>query len=301
MKALVLSGGGSNGAFQVGVLKYLLGTLGRHYDIITGTSVGALNGAILAQGSTLDDMRSLGIQLEYIWKATSNKNVYKNWFLTGIFGGLFKKSLYDSSPLMGMIEKFIDPKKIATSGTKFRAVACSLTTGELEIFTEKSVDILKGVYSSASFPVAFTPMQLGKIKGVANWLTDGGIRDYSPLSHAIRAGASQIDVINCSNSFIDVSRIDKNNSIDILMRTIEIMSNEILMGDLRVLTEVNTQIEAQRNIDPTKRLITCEMFMPHSYLGDSLDFNPAATRDKIEAGFYMAKDVTRRAQTTGLV
>jgi predicted acylesterase/phospholipase RssA len=42
MKALVISGGGSKGAFAVGVLKYLFQEKGHEYDIISGTSTGAL-------------------------------------------------------------------------------------------------------------------------------------------------------------------------------------------------------------------------------------------------------------------
>lgn len=52
MKALVLSGGGGKGSYQAGAIKYLLGERRENYDIITGTSVGALNGSFLSMYST---------------------------------------------------------------------------------------------------------------------------------------------------------------------------------------------------------------------------------------------------------
>ena len=48
MRAIVLSGGGAKGAYQIGVWKALR-KLNIHYDIVTGTSVGALNGAFMVQ------------------------------------------------------------------------------------------------------------------------------------------------------------------------------------------------------------------------------------------------------------
>ena len=50
MKALVLSGGGAKGSYQIGVWKALR-ELNIHFDIITGTSSGALNGALMTQNS----------------------------------------------------------------------------------------------------------------------------------------------------------------------------------------------------------------------------------------------------------
>ena len=49
MRGLVLSGGGANGAYEVGVLKYLIGEKNQEFDLFAGTSVGALNAGFLAQ------------------------------------------------------------------------------------------------------------------------------------------------------------------------------------------------------------------------------------------------------------
>ncbi|MGH7716974.1 MAG: patatin-like phospholipase family protein, partial [Vulcanimicrobiaceae bacterium] len=55
MKALVLSGGGARGAYEAGVIDGLV-SKGEHFDILCGTSIGALNAAFVAQDN-IDDMR----------------------------------------------------------------------------------------------------------------------------------------------------------------------------------------------------------------------------------------------------
>jgi predicted acylesterase/phospholipase RssA len=76
--ALVLSGGGSKGAFQVGVVKYLYDQ-GFRPLIITGTSVGALNAAKLAEGFLEDDEEHAASRLEDLWRdIRENEDIYEN-------------------------------------------------------------------------------------------------------------------------------------------------------------------------------------------------------------------------------
>ena len=69
MKALILSGGGALGAFQVGAERYARAVKGYRWDLIAGISVGALNGAMMAKGKYPE--------LYKIWsEKMSNKLVY---------------------------------------------------------------------------------------------------------------------------------------------------------------------------------------------------------------------------------
>jgi NTE family protein len=67
-RALVLSGGGSKGAFEAGFIK-ALSEAGLHFDLITGTSIGALNGALLVMGKkeAFDDLWD-HLDLEHVFK-----------------------------------------------------------------------------------------------------------------------------------------------------------------------------------------------------------------------------------------
>ncbi len=70
--ALVLSGGGAKGAFQVGAEKYAREVKGYHWDIIAGVSVGALNGSMLAMAKY--------DRLFEIWNTISSDKVYTGGF-----------------------------------------------------------------------------------------------------------------------------------------------------------------------------------------------------------------------------
>jgi NTE family protein len=69
---LVLSGGGSKGAFQAGAIRCLLDK-GIRFSVVAGTSVGALNGLIVSQENPED----AGAELERWWSKVENKDVYK--------------------------------------------------------------------------------------------------------------------------------------------------------------------------------------------------------------------------------
>src|SRR5512143_1220139 len=95
--ALVLSGGGAKGAFQVGAEKYAREVKGYRWDVIAGVSVGALNGAMLAMGKYQ--------RLFDIWNTISNDRVYTGGFnLLSIIKLIFgAKSFYGNEPLRRML------------------------------------------------------------------------------------------------------------------------------------------------------------------------------------------------------
>jgi predicted acylesterase/phospholipase RssA len=99
---LVLEGGGDLGAFQAGALHELIHTFADKtvaYDIVTGISVGALNGAGLANFKQGEEIEASEFILD-LWRGLSRDEVLKNWNWVGIVRGiLFETSLWDSTPL----------------------------------------------------------------------------------------------------------------------------------------------------------------------------------------------------------
>src|SRR5947209_6399044 len=65
--ALVLSGGGSRGAFEVGAVNFLYDHFDVRPDVICGTSVGAINAAKLAEGATASEKRTALSELTSLW------------------------------------------------------------------------------------------------------------------------------------------------------------------------------------------------------------------------------------------
>ncbi|MGW8250832.1 MAG: patatin-like phospholipase family protein, partial [Anaerolineales bacterium] len=104
--ALVLSGGGAKGAFQVGAEKYAREVKGYHWDVIAGVSVGALNGAMLA-------MEKYDRLLE-VWNTISDDQVYTGGFnLLSVIKLLFgARSFYGNQPLQRLLQKEFEPDAI---------------------------------------------------------------------------------------------------------------------------------------------------------------------------------------------
>ena len=78
MKALILSGGGAHGAFQVGVIKRLA-ELGHQWDLVAGVSVGAINAMQMAMYAPKDHLQAAR-ELEQFWyNIRGNDTIYRNW------------------------------------------------------------------------------------------------------------------------------------------------------------------------------------------------------------------------------
>src|SRR5215471_1342664 len=140
MKALVLSGGGAKGAYQVGALNRWMGEEGHDYDAVCGISVGAINGAFLAQFPCGNPQATAG-ELNRLWQRVRNDNVKRSWFPFGILESIFKRSVYDSGPLANWIRSELSAEKVRASGRKLRISAVSWNSGEARIIDESSADL----------------------------------------------------------------------------------------------------------------------------------------------------------------
>ena len=132
MKALVLSGGGSKGAYQAGALKYILGELNTVYDVFCGVSVGAINCAYLSMFHSGQEKESSDL-LAHLWSQLDTSKIYKRWQPFGRWHALWKKSFYDSSPLYNLLKNGIDLEKIRNSGKKVNVGTVSLSSGKYTI------------------------------------------------------------------------------------------------------------------------------------------------------------------------
>ena len=175
-RALVLSGGGAKGAFEVGALWHLIKHRKCDFQDISGVSVGALNGAILAQAPrAIDPQESLANMCNAVEKLRSfwlelrgNEDVYTTRFLGTLGFILFsRKSMYDSSPLIYRLTQTVDPSEIADKGRSFRVGIVSMRdgvyyevqpTGETaskECHANRNEKFLTAILASASMPVFF--------------------------------------------------------------------------------------------------------------------------------------------------
>ena len=278
MRVLVLSGGGSKGAFQVGVLQRLAKTEKLYYDGYCGISVGALNGGFLAMYPTTIEAIE---PLSQMWLGLETKDIHKRWFPFGKFHGLWKSSLYNSSPLRKTCERLFNRDNIINNKKMLSVGAVSLTSGKYKYWTETDEDILEGILASSSFPVMFLPIT----KESELW-TDGGVRDVVPLKNAIEMGATEIDVITCSYPGIFSTQKAKPNAVDVAIRSLEIMMDEVIHNDIHVADGYNKFIrEMGANYSGNKKVIKIRVFYPATPLDfDSLSFENKEITQMIKIG-----------------
>lgn len=281
MRALVLSGGGAKGAYQVGVLRKWIADDRIDYQAFIGTSVGAINSASLAQAPP-DKLVDQYNTLRAMWEVLDTSDVYRSWPL-GMMEAVWRTSVYNSDPIHRLIRSNVSAAKLRSSGRSLRVVAVSWRSGEVVIRGEYDPDIADWVYASASFPVFFAPAD---IKG--ELYTDGGVREIAPLSLAIKMGATEIDVIVTS----DPERLDDwptkgKASFAYLMRAVDIMSTEILLNDLRTCGLVNQLVRLGEA--PGKRDIKLRVVKPSGPLGESLSFDPSSIQKMLVLGYRDAQ------------
>jgi NTE family protein len=278
MRALCLSGGGSKGSFQTGVLKRWMFEESNDYQIMCGISVGSLNVAALSQ-VPYGKPQLAWQKLNNIWQDITTEKVCKEWFPFQKVSGLWKMSLMNSQPLIHYVNEKLDTTACKSSGRIVHVGATCLDTGEFKFGTNQDDNFADWVLASSSFPVFFNPITIdGK-----NW-SDGGIVTITPIEQAIKLGADDIDVIMCNNPNLKEPWTDyKHRALpDILLRVIDLMSTEVGRNDL---TNVGIGSDIVRLIDKYKnikvRLVEPKAAIPFS----SLDFNHENILKMIDMGY----------------
>jgi NTE family protein len=230
--ALVLSGGGARGAYQVGVLRELVerGFLAPDracVDILVGSSAGSINAAAIAAWS--DDLHTGVAGLERIWREIHPAQVYRTdmgslgrigarwaWDLSfgGATGHVQPKSLLDAAPLRELLAAHIPFERIAANVADrhvaaLAIIATDLYTSNGVIFLDAAPDTplwtrrrwriertpirVEHLVASSAIPIFFPSVAIG-----GRYFGDGSIRNTAPLSPAINLGADRIIAIGVS-------------------------------------------------------------------------------------------------------
>jgi len=272
MRALVLSGGGANGAYECGALIHILGTVGVKYDLVVGTSVGALNAGAICQFAHGHEAEAAEFLEDEIWDAIDgNGDIYRKHYHGWLWHipVLWKNSVYCTKPLRQKVQNQFDPAKVRTANRKLRVGGVSWDTGESTVWTEQDDDLRQGILASSSFPMFFED---AKARG-QTW-TDWGVREVTPLGTAIKEGATEIDVIVCSPD-LQVHRSKKGSpgkgeKIKLLL---DILLDEINDGDLAATQYINALCEAGHPLAKGKREVSLRVLRHQEPLGDSLNFD----------------------------
>lgn len=190
--AFVLGGGGLLGAVEVGMLR-ALAEAGIEPDIILGTSVGALNGALVAA----DPGPGVIGRLMELWEtAASGKEVYGDRAVRQMTRAVRTGThLHSAKPLRDLLHAQLDDLTFADLAIPFQCCAASIERAAEHWFTEGRV--VDAVMASAAVPGLLRPARVGD-----EHYLDGGIVNSIPVGRAVEVGADRIFVLQ-------VGRVDR--------------------------------------------------------------------------------------------
>jgi NTE family protein len=266
---LILTGGGARAAYQIGVLKAIAESMPRRahspFQIICGTSAGALNAAALAANAK--NFRK-GVQyLDNTWKGFHANHIYRTdvigvfnnsilWLVGMLFSAiginkLNQVSLLDNSPLVELLEDMVPYEKIQENIDAGLLHALSVTTSgygsgqsvtfyqgvkQLEpwrrtgrIGTPAQIEI-KHLLASAALPFIFPARLIHR-----EYFGDGSMRQIAPISPALHLGATRVLIIGVTvNGYVEQPERSEMSEYPSLARIAGHTLNSIFLDSMEV-------------------------------------------------------------------
>jgi NTE family protein len=305
-RALVLSGGGGRGAFQVGVLEELHA---RHWlpDIIVGTSIGSMNAAVYAVGGLP--------RLQALWASIRTRDMQR-WLRRPPW-----RSVFDRTPWKRTLETYVPENELAQIKQPLYMVATDITTGHPTVYTNSEKPARnKGLYqkvaalnhahllASSSIPYLYEPIQ---VEGSRHW--DGAVMYNSPLRPAIDAEADEILMVLLS----PYHKLDENDPRPMVQRnalppqppglinSIGYVLDLALIGtfenDFEELRKVNRRVHQGRLAEADHKEVRAAVIAPDNWISplDIIRYRPDRTRALREQGRLAARGTFKRIDRLG--
>ncbi|NIM52846.1 MAG: hypothetical protein GTN62_15340 [Gemmatimonadales bacterium] len=330
--AVVMSGGGAKGAFEVGALEHLICDKDIDFKVIAGISTGSLNALMLAQGRGSNELKRQFAALRDIWLGIENyKAIYRERFLAKLLWLLCKDSWYSPDPLWEMIQ---DPQNVSLdrlkqSGRELRIGAVGLESTFYYEIDQYNDSIREWTLASSSMPLLFPPVAVD-----GQYAMDGGIRNVTPLRAAFKAlsrisadgedSPDEMYVLFASPFGIKQAEPPWKSGRAILERAIEIMVNEIYCEDVLHAILVNRSVRAYRQLEselqsgdaaskvqellgafhyryPDYRDVKIYGVVPDKEYCGGLEFEPAKIQAAYDAGKAAAKNPLNEDQLHDLL
>ncbi len=324
--ALVLSGGGSKGAFAVGALKYINAQVQdvSTFDIYCGTSTGALIAPLAACGELA--------LLETVYTTLRQNDLV----ILGSIGSLVTDvSVHDATPLKGKIGELMTQERfdrLLAKATPINLATVCLQTERLVYWTtqpqpstkaydvvpiQSLTDLQRAMLASSCQPVLLQPVEIRPGTTPVRQYVDGGVREPTPLQAAIDQGAETIIAITLNPQLPPADNTAKTKAIQILERTIDMFSEDVGASDYQLAqlyqqgnqylaaarssllaqgvasAAVNVAFAQAPNPFANTALTTLHEIRPQTRLDEGgpggLTFDPVAMRGMLQKGFEEAK------------
>lgn len=288
-KALVISGGGSKGAFAGGVVEYLMKEKQKKYDLFLGTSTGSLMVSHLALGM-IDELKEIYTNVNqrtifsnnpfYIKKVHGEKvisirHINTLWnFLNG------RKTFGESKNLRKLIQKKITKKMyeaIRHHNKEVVVTVSNLTANQVEY---KSIlectyeDFCDWIWGSCNYVPFMSLLEKNKQQ-----YADGGFGCLIPIREAIKRGAKEVDAIILETEVTKFNRLPSKNPFSLLFDVFDFMLEHVERHNVTIGKLSATQNDVQLNLYYTPTVLTT----------NSLVFDKKKMQQWWQQGFMHAK------------
>lgn len=259
-----MAGGGSLGAVEVGMLRELM-AWGESPAFLVGASAGAINGSFFASEPT-----AAGVgKLETIWRGLKRQDVFPFNVRSVLALFMRRDHLVESEGLRRLLERYLPYRDFGQAALPIHIVASDLATGDEVVLSTGAV--IDAVLASAAIPGVFPPVRIdGRL------LVDGGVANNTPISTALRLGATRIVVL--PTGFACALRQVPSGAIARAMHALSLLVARQLVRDAE---HYAAQVELR--IVPT----LCPLDLsPYDYssCGDLIDRAAVNTRKWLESG-----------------
>jgi len=287
MKALVISGGGSKGAFAGGLAEYLINVCKQDYKIFIGSSTGSLLVPLLAIGETA--------RLKKIFTTVTQNDIFNHCpFLIKKVKGVYKTRINHR----GILQMFLEGKKTFGESLNLRnMIFKNLAPADFERIRDKNVvitvanlntmgveykaakdctyyDFCEWIWASASL-VPF--MSLVYKNGFE--YADGGMGNVVPIYYAIQKGATDLDIIVLKRNEDPQRKLPVRNALELTSRVFSFMLNQIVTDDLII-----------GRLEGLNKKVKLNFYYPEEELTtNSLIFDPEQMAKWWDYGFYIGE------------
>ena len=288
-KALVISGGGSKGAFAGGVAQYLMKTKKKEYDMFLGTSTGSLMVSHLALGM-VDELKELytSVNQKAIFsnspfkiksvhgeKVISVRHTNTLWnFING------RKTFGESKNLRKLIKKKITKEiyeEIRAKNKEVVVTVSNLTANQIEY---KSIlecaydDFCDWIWGSCNYVPFMSLLEKNHCQ-----YADGGFGSLIPIREAIERGATEVDAIILATEITQINRLPAKNPFSLMMDTFDFMLENVEKHNITIGKLSAKQHNVKLNLYYTPTVLTT----------NSLVFDKEKMKKWWKSGFKYAK------------
>lgn len=266
MKALVISGGGSKGAFAGGVAQFLIQEEGREYDLFVGTSTGSLLISHLALGK-LDKIKE-------IYSNVNQDSIFNNcpFLIKKVHGNVEIKINH-----WNVIRNFLSGKKTFGESENLRElIRNSLTVEEFETLKKGKSDVVITVSNLSLNQVEYKSIKECTYDEYCDWVwisanytpfmslvrkngceyADGGLGSIVPIEEAIKRGATEIDVVVLHTEVNYLNRLPSKNPFELITTMMSFIFDRIENQNIRIGKLVAKQNNAIINLFYTPTILT---------------------------------------------